>query len=125
MAIDLSELCASGPVLTDGAMGTELAARGLPAGSVHELWNVENPEAVAQVHTAYVQAGSSVVISNTFQANRVVLERHGLAKRVCDLNKVGVEIAAEAAQGKALVFGSVGPTGKMLLTGEISEDDLL
>ena len=125
MAIDLSELCASGPVLTDGAMGTQLDARGLPAGTVHELWNVENSEAVGQVHTAYVQAGSSVVISNTFQANRIVLERHGLAEQVCDLNKVGVEIAAEAAQGKALVFGSVGPTGKMLLTGEVSEDDLL
>lgn len=125
MAIDLSELCASGPVLTDGAMGTQLDARGLPAGTVHELWNVENPKAVGQVHAAYAQAGSKVVLSNTFQANRVVLERHGLAGRVCDLNKAGVEIVAQAVQDKALVFGSVGPTGKMLLTGEISEDELL
>ncbi len=125
MAIDLSELCASGPVLTDGAMGTELDARGLAAGTVHELWNIENPEAVGQIHAAYAQAGSQVVVTNTFQANSIVLGGRGLAKRAVDLNKAGVDIAGAAVGSEVLVFGSVGPSGKLLLMGEVSEDDLL
>ena len=124
MAINLNELCAGRVVLTDGAMGTELDARGLPAGTVHELWNIENPKAVGEVHAAYAQAGSRIVLTNTFQANRIVLGRHSLAKRTSDLNKAAVEIAGEAVGGDVLVFGSVGPTGKMLLTGEISEDEM-
>jgi 5-methyltetrahydrofolate--homocysteine methyltransferase len=125
MAIDLSELCASGPVLTDGAMGTQLDAKGLPAGTVHELWNVENPEAVGQVHRAYAQAGSRVVLSNTLQGNPISLAGYGLAKRTAELNKAAVDIAGQAVGPDVLVFGSVGPSGKLLLTGDVSEDDLL
>ena len=125
VAIDLSELCASGPVLTDGAMGTQLDARGQPAGQAHELWNIENPEAVGQVHAAYAQAGSGVVLTNTFGANRIVLAGHGLAKRTAELNKAAVDIASEAVGPDVLVFGSVGPSGKLLLSGDVSEDDLL
>ena len=125
MHIDLSELCASGPVLTDGAMGTELDARGHPPGQAHELWNIENPEAVGQVHAAYAQAGSQVVLTNTLQANAISLAGHGLADRTTDLNKAAVDIAAEAVGPDVLVFASVGPSGKLLLTGDVSEDDLL
>ena len=125
MAVNLSELCATRAVLTDGAMGTELDARGLPAGMAHELWNIENPQAVGKVHAAYAQGGSRIVLTNTFQANRIVLARHGLAKQTYDLNKAAVDIAAEAVGDDVLVFGSVGPTGKILLTGEISEDEML
>lgn len=125
MAIDLSELCGSGPVLTDGAMGTELDALGLPSGTAHELWNIENPQAVGQVHAAYARAGSKVVLTNTFQANRIVLAGHGLEERADELNRVAAELAREAVGSGVLVFGSVGPSGKMLLTGEINEDDLL
>ena len=124
MVVNLKELSAARPVLSDGAMGTQLDARGLPAGTVHELWNVENPKAVAEVHAAYAQAGSQVVLTNTFQANPIVLSRHGLAKRTAELNRAAVEIAGEAAGYDVLVFGSVGPSGKMLLTGEVSQDEL-
>ena len=125
MAINLSEICASGVVLTDGAMGTELDSLGLPAGQAHELWNVENPEAVGQVHAAYAEAGSQVVLTNTLQGNPISLAGHGLANRTADLNKAAVEIAAEAVGSDVLVFGSVGPSGKLLLSGDVSEDDLL
>ncbi|NIA06190.1 MAG: methionine synthase [Actinobacteria bacterium] len=124
MPIDLSELSAAGPVLTDGAMGTQLDALGLPAGTPPELWNLDNPQAVGSVHSAYAQAGSEVVLTNTFQANSIVLARHGLDKRTADLNKAAVEISAEAVGMDALVFGSVGPTGKMLITGEVTETEL-
>lgn len=125
MAINLNEICASGPLLTDGAMGTQLDAKGLPAGQAHELWNIENPQAVAQVHTAYAQAGSQVVLTNTFGSNPIVLAGHDLASRTADLNKAAAEIAAEAVGPDVLVFGSVGPSGKLLLSGDVSEDDLL
>ena len=125
MAIDLRELCAGRAVLTDGAMGTELARRGLGEGVLAELWNVENARAVAGVHKAYAEAGSEVVLSNTFQANRIVLEGHGLAGRVEDFNKAGVELAGEAVGSDVLVFGSVGPSGKLLMVDEIGEDDLI
>ena len=125
MAVNLKELSAARPVLSDGAMGTQLDARGLPAGTVHELWNIENPKAVAEVHTAYAQAGSRVVLTNTFQANPIVLSRHGLTKRTSQLNKAAAEMAGQAVGPDVLVFGSVGPSGKMLLTGEVSEDELL
>ena len=125
MPINLSELSAAGPVLTDGAMGTQLDAQGLPPGTPHELWNIENPKAVATVHSAYAQAGSKVVLTNTFQANSIVLARHGLDKRTADLNKAAVQIAAEAVGSDVLVFGSVGPTGKMLVTDEITETELI
>ncbi len=125
MAIDLRELCSCGPVLSDGAMGTELDGLGLPRGTAHELWNVENPKAVKQVHAAYAEAGSRVVLTNTFQANGIVLEGHGLAGRVDDLNRAGAELAREAVGSEVMIFGSVGPSGKMLLTGQVNEDDLL
>ena len=125
MAINLSELCASGPVLTDGAMGTELDARGQPAGQAHELWNIENPQAVGQVHAAYAQAGSQVVLTNTLGGNPISLAGYGLADRTADINKAAVEIAAEAVGADVLVFASVGPSGKLLLSGDVSEDDLL
>ena len=125
MPIDLSELSAAGPVLTDGAMGTQLDVLGLPAGTLHELWNLDNPKAVASVHSAYAQAGSEVVLTNTFQANSIVLARHGLDKRTAELNTAAVELAADAVGTDASVFGSVGPTGKMLITGEVTETELL
>lgn len=125
VAINLNELCAGGVVLSDGAMGTELDKGGLPSGTSHELWNLENPKAVGAVHAAYAQAGSRVVLTNTFQANPIVLAGHGLEEKTADLNKAAVEIAGEAVGARALVFGSVGPSGKMLLMGEVSEDDLL
>ena len=125
MAIDLIKLCASGPILTDGAMGTQLDARGLPAGTAHELWNIENPKAVGQVHAAYAQAGSQVVLTNTLGANSITLAGHGLARRAADLNKAAVDIAGAAVGSEVLVFASVGPSGKLLLMGEVSEDDLL
>ena len=125
MSIDLSELSAAGPVLTDGAMGTQLDALGLPPGSVHELWNLDNPQAVASVHSAYAQAGSEVVLTNTFQANAIVLARHGLDKRTADINTAAVHLASQAVGLKASVFGSVGPTGKMLITAEVTETTLI
>ncbi len=120
----LTQLLAAGPVVTDGAWGTELQARGLPAGELPDGWNLTHPERVAEVARAYVAAGSRVILTNTFGANRLRLAGHGLADRVAEINRRGVEISKQAAGPRARVFASIGPAGKMLLTGETTAVEL-
>jgi len=113
----IATLLAQGPVVTDGAWGTELQKRGLEPGACPDAWNLDRPDRVEQVARAYVEAGSRVILTNTFGANRFILERHGLADRVAEINRAGVEISKRAADGRALVFASIGPSGVMLMMG--------
>jgi len=101
------------PVFWDGAMGTQLIARGL-AGKVPELWNLEKPEVIREIHQAYVQAGSDVIQVNTFGANRLKLKTAGLEGKLKEINRAAVKIAKEAAGARALVAGDFGPTGEMM-----------
>ncbi len=121
----IQKLLASGPVVTDGAWGTELQARGLGLGEFPDIWNLTHADRVAEVARAYVAAGSQVILTNTFGANRIRLGEQGAAERVTEINRRGVEISREAAKGHAHVFASIGPSGKLLLSGEISEAELL
>lgn len=115
----LHEWIASGPLVADGAWGTELQKRGLSAGALADLWNLDHPDLVEEVAGWYAQAGSRVVLTNTFRSNPITLAAHGIAERTEDINGAGVRISRRAAP-RALVFASIGPTGKILLTGEIS-----
>ena len=117
-------LLGRGPVITDGAWGTELQARGLASGEIPDAWNLSHPEAVTDVARAYVAAGSQVILTNTFGANRSRLAGHGLGAQAADINRHGVRLSREAAAGKARVFASLGPTGKLLMTGEITPEEL-
>lgn len=120
----IQKLVDEGTVVTDGAWGTELQARGLGLGEFPDTWNLVHPERVAEVAEAYVEAGSRVILTNTFGANKLRLAGHDLAERAREINRSGVEISIRAAQGRALVFASIGPTGKLLITGETNEDEL-
>lgn len=120
----LETLLAHGTVVTDGAWGTELQRRGLPVGACPDLWNLSEPSRVEEVARAYVDAGSQVILTNTFGANRFVLKRHQASEQVAEINRRGVEISRRAAGAKAKVFASLGPTGVMLMMGEASEDDV-
>ena len=120
----LSELTAAGPVVTDGAWGTQLQERGLELGACPDEWNLSHPERVEEVARAYVQAGSQIILTNTFGANRFALARHGLAEKLVEINRTGVEISRRAAAGRARVFASMGPTGVMLMMGEVSPEDV-
>lgn len=120
----LVELLAQRPVLLDGAWGTQLQLRGLPVGACPELWNLDHPDRVEAVARAYVEAGSRIVLTNTFGGNRYTLAQHGLADRVAEVNRAGAAISKRAAGSRAAVFGSIGPTGKMLLMGEVTEEEL-
>ncbi len=124
MHTTLAHLLSNGPVLTDGAWGTQLQARGLGIGEFPDLWNLTHPEQVLQVARAYVDAGSQIILTNTFGANRIRMAEHTGAERVEEINRRGVELSRQAAQGRAAVFASIGPSGKLLLSGEVSEDEL-
>lgn len=121
----IDRLLEIGPVLTDGAWGTQLQERGLGAGECPDVWNLTRPEQVEAVARAYVEAGSRVILTNTFRANRLALARYGLAERVAEINRAGVEISRRAAADKALVFASIGPSGRMLMASETDETELL
>ena len=121
----IARLLKERPVIIDGAWGTELQKQGLKPGESPEALNLERPELVEAVAASYVAAGSRIIITNTFGGTRFTLERHGLAGKVAEVNRIGVEISKRAAGDKALVFASVGPTGKMLMMEEVTEEEML
>ncbi len=120
----IAKIIANGPVVTDGAWGTQLQARGLPIGAAPDPWNLEYPDRVAEVPRAYVEAGSRVILTNTFGANRVMLARHGAEGQVDAINQRGVLLSRAAGGDDVSVFASIGPSGAMLAMGEVSADDL-
>ncbi|MEX2650579.1 MAG: betaine--homocysteine S-methyltransferase [Alphaproteobacteria bacterium] len=113
----LSTLLAEGRcLLADGAMGTNLFARGLPNGGCPELWNVERPEAVLAVHQGFVGVGSDIILTNSFGGTRSRLKLHGAEGRVGELNQAAARLARRAADeaGRTVaVGGSMGPTGEL------------
>jgi len=120
----IQKIINQGPVLTDGAWGTQLQSRGLAPGEVPDLWNLTRPDKVAEVARAYVEAGSQIILTNTFGANRLRLAEGGCADRVREINEAGARISREAANKRALVFASIGPSGKMLMNGDVTEEEL-
>src|ERR1035441_10395752 len=110
------------PVVTDGAWGTELQDKGLSPGECPDAWNLSHPERVAEVARIYRTAGSAVILTNTFRSNRVSLAGFGLADRVKEINVAGAQLS-KRAEG-ARVFGSMGPTGKLLVAGDITSEEV-
>jgi methionine synthase I (cobalamin-dependent) len=104
-------------VLADGAMGTNLFLLGLGKGDNSAAWNVERPELVQRVHASFVDAGSDIILTNTFSANRIRLALHHLDRRVREINLAGARVAraaADAAGRPVLVGGDIGPIGEVL-----------
>jgi 5-methyltetrahydrofolate--homocysteine methyltransferase len=120
----IAKLVSAQPIVTDGAWGTQLQQRGLPIGACPDAWNLTQPAKVEEVARAYVEAGSQIILTNTFGANRFILARHNLADQVVAVNRAGVDISRRAAAGRAAVFASVGPSGVMLMMGQVKEDEL-
>jgi 5-methyltetrahydrofolate--homocysteine methyltransferase len=114
----ISTLLDSGkPILLDGAMGTMLFSAGLKAGGSPEEWNVTHPDEVKSIHRAYIEAGSQIILTNTFGGSAIRLDSHGLKDRTVELNEAAARNArqeADQAQSLVLVAGSIGPTGEML-----------
>jgi 5-methyltetrahydrofolate--homocysteine methyltransferase len=112
-------------LILDGAMGTMLQNRGMQAGDCPELFGVNNPVVLEDIHYQYVQAGSDIIQSNTFGANRLKLAEYGLEGKVCQINQEAIEIARRGSRGKALIAASIGPTGKLLSPLGDADFDLL
>ena len=122
--LNLNALLKNGPVITDGAWGTELQARGLASGTCSESCCLDQPELPAAVARAYIDSGAKIILTNSFGGNRLTLARHGEEARTRDLNIAAARCSVREANGKALVFGSIGPTGKMIMMGEVGPDEL-
>ena len=116
----LRDWLVGGPLITDGAWGTELQKRGLEPGACPDPWNLEHPERVEAVAEAYCEAGSRVILTNTFRANPVSLPDADVRA----INSAGVEISRRAARGRARVAASMGPSGKLLAAGDITAEAL-
>lgn len=114
-----------GPLLADGALGSLLMERGLNPGEPPEIFNLNRREVLTEIIRDYTAAGAEVVQANSFGANQFRLGPHGLAGRVGEINRAAVEIARTAAAGKALVWASIGPTGRLLRpSGDAEPDDV-
>ncbi len=98
----------------DGAMGTMLQAGGLEPGGCPELMNIDHPEVVENIHKAYIEAGATIIETNTFGASSLKLDHYGLEDHVAELNIAAVNIAKKAAGTHAKVAGSMGPTGRFI-----------
>lgn len=115
----------SGKVLvSDGAWGTFLQQMGLEPGECPELWNIEKPEAVYKIAKSYIDAGSDMIETNSFGGSRFKLAGYGLQDRVTDINRAAAELSRRAAGPSKHVLGSMGPSGKILMMEEVSEDEL-
>jgi 5-methyltetrahydrofolate--homocysteine methyltransferase len=100
-------------LILDGATGTELQKRGLPAGVCPEAWCLDHPRATGEIHRTYRQAGADIVFTCTFGANRLKLETYGIAG-VLEINRDLARLAREAAGPGVFVFGDIGPTGRFV-----------
>lgn len=120
----LDELKQNKILLSDGALGTLLHAKGLEPGECPEYWNISRKKEVLEIAEAYVIAGSDIITTNSFGGSRIKLSQYGYGDLTGELNFAAASISREAAGTSKHVAGSIGPTGKMLIMGDVTEDEL-
>ena len=112
-------------LVCDGAMGTQLIEKGMPNQECPDYWGIKNPKILADIHSAYIDAGADMIITNTFGANRIKLQKFKLEKELKRINTEAVKIAKKAAAGSnAYVLADIGPVGEYLEpVGKLKSDD--
>lgn len=110
----LTKLSESTILLADGATGTMLQRAGLPVGAAPERWNLENPDAVRNHYKTYIEAGSDIILTNTFGGSSIRLKRDSLAEKSIEINQRAAELARQVAGNQVIVFGDIGPLGELL-----------
>ena len=108
----------------DGAWGTFLMRKGMQPGECPELWCIEHADDVRDIAKMYVDAGADIVMTDSFGGSRFKLEHYGLAGRVSELNEAAARLSREAIRDQGYVMASVGSTGKLLMMGDVTEEEL-
>lgn len=111
-------------LVSDGGWGSFLVAKGLKPGESPESWNLENPDAVCDIARMYAEAGADIVLTNSFGGTCYKLEHYGLADKVAEINEAAAKLSRESIPAEKFVLASMGPTGKILMMGEVSEEEL-
>lgn len=123
--ITISEALRTGKIfVSDGAWGTFLQKKGLKAGECPEIWNITHRTDVLDIAKSYIDAGADMIETNSFGGTSFKLGLYGHANKVAEINKAAAEISRKAAGPDKYVLGSIGPTGKILMTGEVTPDEL-
>lgn len=123
---EFAEFTKNGPVILDGATGTNLQNAGMPVGVCPEQWILENPDVMVKLQEDYVAAGTNILYAPTFTANRIKLEEYGLQDRLEEMNRELIAISKRAAKGRALVAADMTMTGQQLYPiGDLMFEDLV
>ena len=120
----LDKIAGGRVLVSDGAWGTFLHQKGLKADECPESWNLQRPDDVLEIASSYVEAGADIILTNSFGASPLKLEGYGLEAQTIELNRSAAELSKKAAGDRALVMGSMGPTGKMVMMGEVSPQEV-
>jgi 5-methyltetrahydrofolate--homocysteine methyltransferase len=123
----LDRLNSGQKLVADGATGTNLQARGLERGQPSDIWVLEKPEEIIQLHRDFIAAGADIILTASFGGTTINLKHIGLAERAAEINRRAVELAKQAAAGTdVLVAGSMGPTGQLLKPlGPLDENEVV
>lgn len=111
-------------LVSDGAWGTFLQAKGMQPSECPESWNISHPDEVLDIAMNYVKTGADMVETNSFGGSRFKLEKYGFGDKVREFNEAAATISRKAAGNDKFVLGSIGPTGKILMMGDVTEDEL-
>mgnify|MGYP006277474833 CR=1 FL=1 len=110
-------------LVSDGGWGTMMQKNGLTSGECPEMWNLEKREKVVSIGKSYIDAGSEILETNSFGGTRFKLAYYGFEDKVEELNREAAALSRRAAGEDNWVMGSVGPTGKMVVMGDVTEED--
>ena len=123
---ELQDLFQKGPIILDGATGSNLMAKGMPMGVCPEDWIYHHKEAIVSLQKAYVEAGTQILYAPTFTANRIKLAEYDMEDRLEELNRAMVRYSREAAGDRAFVAGDLTMTGRQLYpVGDLMFEDLV